>query len=125
MEEPNPELIGYKGEPIVKGSETIYEMVTAEDGFGFGVALVRITDQPNEGHWHEHTRELYVVVWGELSVRSGPKGRRESITSSIREGGSRSIEPGHVHQSHALGSHAWFYVFTWPPFDPADYHPVD
>ena len=46
--EPNPQRFGYKGEPIIKGSETIYELITKEDGFGFGLALVRITDQPNE-----------------------------------------------------------------------------
>ena len=129
--EPDPKLLGARGEPIVRGSETIWEIVTEEDGFGFGLALVRIADEWNEPHFHEGTLEIYMVVWGQIEVRLA------NVTldnRAIWRGFNTLVDPGHFldiqhrqgHQTRASnGTHAWFHVLTFPPFDPADYHVLE
>lgn len=127
MTEPNPEVIGYKGEPIVRGSETIYEIITAEDGVGYGLALVRIGNKTNEAHYHERTTEMYVALWGSLQMYITHPGEKVNPVV-LPETYGMTIRPGDVHRALSVASksdHSWFYVFTWPPFDPADYHPVE
>jgi hypothetical protein len=127
--EPNPEKLGAKGPPIVQGSETIWEIVKAEDGFGFGLALVRIEGGWNEAHFHEKTKEVYVVVWGKIEVRlgfaSGLPGHLRPVWRATNRfpgiGQALAIRGAHQARAHNL-DHAWFYVYTFPAFDPADYH---
>ena len=128
--EPDPRRLGVKGEPIVKGSETIYEIIKGEDSFGFGLALVRIEGEPNEAHYHERTREVYVVVWGSLEVRLADINRDKILTwrtsnKYVGAGHSLEIPRGKGHQARApTFVRAWFYVFTFPPFSQDDYHPL-
>jgi len=128
LSEPDPKRLGFRGEPIVKGSETIYEIIRREEGFSFGLALVCIEGGWNEAHFHEKTGEVYVVVWGELEVRLAditwlefPVWRKPNQCVSV--GTSLVIHPRQGHQAIASTlARAWFYVFTFPPFDRTDYH---
>ena len=128
--EPDPKRLGAKGKPIVKGSETIYEIIRGKDGFGFGLSLVRITDGWNETHYHDRTKELYVVIWGGLEVELAYLSRHKhprwrSSPEYLKPGESVTIIPGKGHRARAFfRSIGWFYVFTYPLFDPADYYPI-
>ena len=55
--------------PAERGTETIYEIVTAEDGLGFGFAEAEITRSAR--HYHLKTSETYVLISGRLKVWAG------------------------------------------------------
>ena len=46
--------------------ETVYEMVTAEDGLGFGLAVADI--KQSVPHRHRQTKETYILISGRLQV---------------------------------------------------------
>lgn len=46
--------------------ETIYEMIGAQDGLGWSLAIADIIQ--SEPHFHRHTLETYTVVEGDLEV---------------------------------------------------------
>lgn len=122
LREPFHEL-PFKGTPIVKQGETLFEIITKEDGFGFGLALARIVQ--TEPHYHNRTRELYVVVSGMLDLEIGRHMyTRPEVSYKLGTGKrAHSIPIKRVHQASAYHCGvAWVYVYTFPPFDPADYH---
>ena len=112
----------FKGDPIVKQGETIYEIITKEDGFGFGLALARIVQ--TEPHYHTLTQELYVVVSGMLDLEIGRfRHSQPELHYKLGTGRAHSIPIRRVHQASAYDCKAaWVYVFTFPSFDPTDYH---
>jgi len=131
MSEPKPELLGFKGKPIVKGSETIYEIIKKDAGLGFGLALVRIEGEWNEPHFHKEMREVYVVIWGDIEIKlvlmppNGVPDWGKRPKFHVGSGSSVVIAPRRAHQTRAIRSrYAWFYVFTFPPFDQSDYYPT-
>ncbi len=125
MEQINPKQLGFRREPIVKGSETIYEQSKGRDRFGFGQALVRIGRHWNERHFHSLTSEIYLVLQGYVRLNLfNPETGQESW-EVLSSGQSVTITPCQAHRIHSVGfEYAWFYVFTWPPFDPEDYYPI-
>lgn len=46
--------------------ETIYELVTAEDGLGFGLAIADI--KQSVPHRHRRTKETYILLSGRIDI---------------------------------------------------------
>lgn len=49
--------------------ETIYEIITADDNTGFGIALADI--KKSDPHFHRKTVEVYTLISGKLVVHLG------------------------------------------------------
>lgn len=106
----------YKRKVVVPdGQETIYEIITEEDGLGFGLAVADVVR--SVPHLHRHTREKYVLVSGRLQVVIG-------------NGTHHLCEPGHavdiplnaVHWAKSANeAPARILVLTFPPWSPDDH----
>lgn len=95
--------------------ETVYEILTAEDGHGWGLAIADIEE--SELHLHKQTKELYIVLEGSMEVTLNSK------TKVLKESDSLEILPGVKHKARSLGSgRARVVVVAIPPWTPEDHH---
>lgn len=102
------------------GNETVYEVVTARDGEGFGIAVADIIH--SKPHRHEVMTETYTLVDGVLVVKIDG---RDFILSV--KGQSIQIFPGQVHSAwshHGRQHPAKVLVFSSPAWTPEDHHLV-
>ena len=81
----------YKNKVVASPGETIYEIVTAEDGQSFGIAVAEIRE--SKAHYHDYITEVYTVLEGEVEVTIDGK------TQVMTNGDTITIRPGPVHSA--------------------------
>jgi mannose-6-phosphate isomerase-like protein (cupin superfamily) len=116
MKELDPSL--YKNK-VENPQETIYEVITAENGLGWGMVIADFGE--SEPHFHHHTSEAYVVLEGELEVIL-----KEKESHFLKTGDFIFIESGQIHQARAIGDKpARIAAFTFPAWSPEDHYLAD
>ena len=107
----------YKNKVKASLGETIYEIITEEDGLSFGMAVADI--ERSEAHMHRDTTEIYTVLEGEVELTIDGK------TKILTAGDTITIRPGPVHSAKSLTKkRARVSVTSSPPWSPSDHHLV-
>lgn len=118
----------YKRKLTLPG-EVIYEIITEEDGLGFGIAIAEISE--SRAHFHRHAKEFYFLLEGSISVEiMNIWGARDPVASAensvvILHAYNRMlyIPPGHPHQAKKIGENPGkVLVFTTPAWSSKDHH---
>ena len=112
----NPESIRFK-RTVVTDGERIHEIVTANNGLPWGLAIVEMEHSPK--HLHKATTELYVLLVGSIIIWV------EGHTREIERPGTITILPGEAHKVLRAEPGTVLAVYSWPPFDPKDYYLVE
>lgn len=116
MKELDPSL--YKNK-VENPNETVYEVITAEDGLGWGMVYADFGE--SEAHFHNKISETYIVLEGELEVILGKGDIRR-----LKVGDSVFIKPGVKHKARAVsGKSARIAAFTFPAWYPEDHHIIE
>ncbi|MDP3771287.1 MAG: cupin domain-containing protein [bacterium] len=106
--------------PVIVPGERIFEFVTAADDQPYGIALVEV--QESQPHWHNHTRECYLLVRGCVEVFL------DGEPTMLEHFGDRVvIPPGVPHWARAVGGGgqpAIVTVISKPAWTPEDHHVV-
>jgi len=94
--------------------ETVYEIITAENGLGWGLAIADIEE--SELHVHKKVKEIYVVLEGALEITlDGHRGR-------FKPGTCIEIFSGVKHKARSLRKErARVGVFSIPPWISKDH----
>lgn len=112
MKELDPSI--YKNK-VENPKETVYEVITVADNLGWGLAIADIEE--SELHFHNQTKELYIVLEGSVEVTM------DSETKVLKEGDSLEILPGLKHKAKSLGSdRARIVAITIPAWTLEDHH---
>lgn len=109
----------YKNMVNVPG-ETIYEVITEEDGRGFGFAYALISK--SEPHFHKDLLETYILMEGKLLVHLDKEGAILKYPLAHVQ-----IPKGVTHWAEAYpkGNIARVLVFSRPAWTKKDHHKVD
>jgi len=108
----------YKNKVEIPG-ETIYEIVTAQDNAGFGLAVAEI--EKSQPHYHLKTHETYTLISGILNVHIG-----ESVVRLIVPGKSVEIPMDVIHWAEKIGEERpRISVLTVPAWVPEDHHLIE
>lgn len=111
------DTVWYKNKVEVLG-ETIYEIVTAEDNAGFGLAVAEI--EKSQPHYHLKTRETYTLISGVLRVHIG-----EHMKVLEHAGESAQIPKGVTHWAEQVGKEIpRVSILAIPAWTPKDHHLV-
>ncbi len=95
--------------------EVVFEVITASDDIGFGVAIADI--QQSQRHYHKTTLETYTLVAGELRVYVG-----EKVDVLRAPGQTLSIPVNTPHCAESIGGGpARLVVFSIPAWTPEDH----
>jgi mannose-6-phosphate isomerase-like protein (cupin superfamily) len=101
---------------IVESNETeeekIHQIINNKDGYGWGLASVKLRACPR--HYHKQTTEIYVIVDGSIKLEL------DGAISTLAVGDHVSIRPGAIHRVFD-GEEAHMMVFSFPPFTMTDY----
>ena len=107
----------YKNKVDASPGETIYEIITKEDGLSFGLAIADIMQ--SEAHRHDSITEIYSVLEGEIELAVN------GHTKILVCGDSDTIRPGTIHSARSLtDQQARVSVISIPPWNPGDHHLV-
>ncbi|MBI4143097.1 cupin domain-containing protein [Candidatus Uhrbacteria bacterium] len=102
--------------PIEVPGEKIYELITAADGLGFGVALVELTE--SRPHKHEYTAETYKLLDGAVELSTDSRSLQIVAPRTCVH-----IPPGTRHWAKAInGKPAHVLVISTPAWTEADHH---
>lgn len=112
MKKLNPSL--YKNK-VENPNETIYEIVTAKDGQGWGLAIADIKE--SELHVHQQIKEVYLILEGRLEVDLN------GSLHQLRKGESIEILPKVKHKAKSLGQDsARIVALSFPAWTLEDHH---
>ncbi|MBI2637719.1 MAG: cupin domain-containing protein [Candidatus Sungbacteria bacterium] len=105
----------YKNRIEVPG-EVIFEVITAEDGEGFGQAIVDI--HASKEHYHTRTVEFYTLISGRLAVYINGKA---TLLESPGDTAKIPIGAWHWAESRPESSSARVSVITIPAWSESDH----
>jgi mannose-6-phosphate isomerase-like protein (cupin superfamily) len=112
MKKLNPSL--YKNK-VENPKETVYEIMTAEDGYSWGLAIADIIE--SELHIHYKITEIYVVLEGVLEVTLDGNPQKLTVGESV------NISPGVKHKARSLtGEPARIIALSFPEWTSEDHH---
>ncbi|HUU50249.1 MAG TPA: cupin domain-containing protein [Nitrospinota bacterium] len=112
MKKLNPSL--YKNK-VENPNETVYEVITAQDGLGWGLAIVDIKE--SELHVHQQIKEAYIVLEGKLELDL------DGNLHQLKKGESIEILPKVKHKAKSLGQDpARIVALSFPAWTFEDHH---
>jgi len=108
----NPSL--YKNK-VENPNETVYEIINAQDGLGWGLAIADIKE--SELHVHQQIKEVYTILEGRLELDL------DGNLHQLKEGESIEILPKVKHKAKSLGQDpARIVALSFPAWTPEDHH---
>lgn len=100
--------------------DTVYEVVSTQDGIGWSAAIVDVGPNSRGAHFHSYISETYTVLNGSIEMVV------DGESTILEVGDTFTVPLGGVHYAHSLDeTPARVLVTCVPGWTPDDHHPAE